>query len=275
MEINKFQIIRKIAKINLLRKIAINYYGIFAKSDHKLNDKTVFSELEIDRSLQEINEKGYSLGIQLSSDLLTEILDFCEINEVCINRNKDNKTLISMVDETPPAIGTVFSYTNTYKNCEAVRNIAHDPKIYEIVKNYLGCPPKFVGSQIWWSYPQLNEKGEKIKTHLYGYHYDIDDLKFLKIFFYLNDVDEDRGPHVIIGNTHKKKNYFEIRNRRLTDEVANDKYAKQIKVITGKAGSGFFEDTFCYHKGTHPNKRRLLLQFEFAINDFGHQNDDN
>ena len=155
------------------------------------------------------------------------------------------------------------------------RTMNEGKKTSSIAEKYLGCAPQFVGSQIWWSYPHLDATGKQTKTPLYGFHYDIDDLKFLKIFFYLNDVDEDRGPHVIIGNTHKKKNYFEIKNRRLTDAVAVEKYGDQIKVIEGKAGEGFFEDTFCYHKGTHPNKRRLLLQFEFAINDFGHQNDDN
>ena len=275
MTISKFQIIRKIAQINVLRAIAIKFYGLFSKSNHKPYEKTVFSDLEIDDTLREINAQGYSLGIKLSSELLTEVLAFCENNETCVDRDRDDRLKISMSDETQPAKGTVFSYTNTYRSCEAVRKIAHDPKILKIAKDYLGCTPKFIGSQIWWSYPHLDEQRNKIKTHLYGYHYDIDDLKFLKVFFYLNDVDEDGGPHVIIGNTHKKKNYFEIRNRRLSDEVADEKYSDNIKEITGKAGDGFFEDTFCYHKGTHPSKRRLLLQFEYAINDFGNQNDDN
>ena len=59
----------------------------------------------------------------------------------------------------------------------------------------------------------------------------------------------------------------------MSEKDAQEKYKDQINVITGKAGDGFFEDTFSYHKGTHPNKRRLLLQFEYAINDFGNQND--
>jgi hypothetical protein len=275
MAISKFQIIRKITKINVLRAIAIKYYSLFTKSNHLPYEQSVFSELEVDNTLREINAQGYSLGITLSPELLKEVLMFCEKNETCVDRNRDEKLKISMDDEAQPEKGTAFSYTNTYKNCEAVRKIAHDPKILKIAKDYLGCPPKFIGSQIWWSYPHLNTDGEKTKTHLYGYHYDIDDLKFLKVFFYLNDVDEERGPHVIIGNTHKKKNYFEIKNRRLSDEIAVEKYSNNIKVITGKAGEGFFEDTFCYHKGTHPDKRRLLLQFEYAINDFGNQNDDN
>jgi hypothetical protein len=275
MEINKFQIIRKIAVINGLRNLAIKYCSIVTKSNHKAYKESVFPDLEVEKELIEIKDKGYSIGIALSKEQLEEVLAFCETNEACIDRDRNDRIKVSMTDDTQPAKGTVFSFTNTYKSCEAVRKIAHDPKVLAIAEKYLGCAPQFLGSQIWWSYPHLDESGKQTQTPLYGFHYDIDDLKFLKIFFYLNDVDEDRGPHVIIENTHQKKNYFEIRNRRLSDAVAKEKYGDQIKVIKGKAGEGFFEDTFCYHKGTHPNKRRLLLQFEYAINDFGHQNDDN
>jgi hypothetical protein len=273
MEINKFQIIRKIAVVNVLRTIAIKYFGLVSRSPHKAYKESVFPDLDVDKELKEIKKKGYSLGISLSKEQLKEVLAFCEENETCIDRDRNDRLKISMIDDSQPVKGTVFSYTNSYKKCEAIRKIAHDPKVLAVAEQYLGCAPKFLGSQIWWSYPHLDETGNPKQTQLYGFHYDIDDLKFLKIFFYLNDVDKDRGPHVIIENTHQKKSYFEIRNRRLSDAVAQEKYGNQIAVIEGKAGEGFFEDTFCYHKGTQPNKRRLLLQFEFAINDFGHQND--
>ena len=44
-------------------------------------------------------------------------------------------------------------------------------------------------------YPPNNE---------FGYHYDIDGFKFVKIFFYLTEVNENDGPHVFIKNTGKK-----------------------------------------------------------------------
>ena len=35
--------------------------------------------------------------------------------------------------------------------------------------------------------------------------------------------------------------------------------------MLGKAGEGFFEDTFSYHKGTTPHKPRLIFQVEYSI----------
>jgi len=40
-------------------------------------------------------------------------------------------------------------------------------------------------------------------------------------------------------------------------------------VITGAAGTAFFEDTFCYQKGTDPRKRRLIMEIEYGTQRFG------
>jgi hypothetical protein len=48
-----------------------------------------------------------------------------------------------------------------------------------------------------------------------------------------------------------------------------------IVTITGPAGTGFAEDTLCIHKGQSPTAReRLILQFQYAFNDWGIQHDD-
>ena len=37
------------------------------------------------------------------------------------------------------------------------------------------------------------------------FHYDADYRKFFKVFIYLNDVDQDGGPHTFVQKTHKKR----------------------------------------------------------------------
>lgn len=272
---NKYNFIRMITKVKFLRILAIKYYSFRSISNYIPFNESVFPELDVSKTIIDIKKYGYSLNIKLRDNLLTEILDFCNTNKVCVDRDVKNKIMISTNDhEIIKSKGTIFNYTHSFKKCSAIRKIAYDKNIYEIAKGYLGCEPKFLGTQVFWSYPKEDASGNPINTPLYGFHYDIDDLKFLKLFFYLNDVDENRGPHVIIENTHLNKNLFEIKNRRISENQAMSKYGSdRIKVITGKAGEGFFEDTFCYHKGTNPHKRRLMIQFQYAINDFNHQND--
>ena len=63
--------------------------------------------------------------------------------------------------------------------------------------------------------------------------------------------------------------------RRYTDDEIESFYSTdQLLVIEGSAGSGFVEDTTCVHKGTTPTGNpRLLLQFEFALFDYGVMHD--
>jgi hypothetical protein len=58
--------------------------------------------------------------------------------------------------------------------------------------------------------------------------------------------------------------------RRLPDdEVASAYGADSIERFCLSGGSGFFEDTYCLHKGQSPTGReRLLLAFNYGINDF-------
>jgi len=81
-------------------------------------------------------------------------------------------------------------------------------------------------------------------------------------------VDRDTGPHTIISGTHKKRSLFEQLHRRLTDKQAIARYGEKITVMTGKRGSGFFEDTYCYHKGDHPKKPRLVLNAWYSFSKY-------
>jgi hypothetical protein len=50
---------------------------------------------------------------------------------------------------------------------------------------------------------------------------------------------------------------------------------ENIVNICGAAGWGFVEDTYGYHKGSHPiNQARLILQVEFATHNYQAQHDE-
>ena len=76
----------------------------------------------------------------------------------------------------------------------------------------------------------------------------------------------ETGPHKIYSNTHINKTSFMKSNRRLTDSQIEELFPKEdLQIMTGKAGTSFFEDTLCYHKGTNPSKPRLLFQIEYSL----------
>jgi hypothetical protein len=91
--------------------------------------------------------------------------------------------------------------------------------------------------------------------------------------FYLTDVNLADGAHVCVKGSHRKKklsHQFSLLRERDDQEIKE--YYGQEKVITicDRAGVGFVEDPFCFHKGIVPQVRdRLILEFKFTINNYG------
>jgi hypothetical protein len=217
--------------------------------------------------LGELNEKGFGAGISIADSTLQQILGFCSSAKFISRADYDREISIDVACEENPLSGEHYAYSlvNAHKQCEAIEQLVHDPYVVDIARRYLNREPVLISCRMWWSYPYLSPNGLPLPSANFAYHYDIDDYKFLKLFIYLIDVDMERGPHVIIAGTHKGKTLFEKLYRYLTDEQAVARYGDRIKVMTGVRGTGFFEDTLCYHKGENPKKRRLMLEFEYSF----------
>jgi hypothetical protein len=211
--------------------------------------------------LSDVRKKGFSRIFKINDRQLNDIRNYCRNTEF---KNTETGEFFNIDIDNPlnPSDCLWYQDENIYTNSATVKELAHDKSLVEVAKQYLGAEPNIKSVVAWWSFPPK----DTAYTPTYGYHYDIDALKFIKYFIYLVDVDEQTGPHVIISDTHKRKSFFEKKNRRLKDEQVTSLFNKdRIHVITGKAGSAFFEDTFSYHKGTTPQKPRLMLQVEYSI----------
>lgn len=213
--------------------------------------------------INEIKVKGYSDSIELGSDTVEEIIQFCDNSPFTPDRAIEQSVKISFEDKVPPGTSTssIFSIMNPHLNSELVSGIVEDSKLINIAEKYLGTKPILMNSQIWYTFPNTLNKTH----HNFGFHYDIDDYRFLKFFFYLDDVTDEHGPHVIIKTSHIEASIFKFFNRRISNEMAHERYPGNIVYMKGKRGQGFAEDTFCYHKGCYPEKRRLIFQIQFGI----------
>ncbi|KAF3998146.1 hypothetical protein [Glaciimonas immobilis] len=111
-----------------------------------------------------------------------------------------------------------------------------------------------------WSFPNI-ETG----SGLQAFHRDYDDWRFIKVFVYLTDVDNDSGPHVFVQGTHHE--HCAMRLRGYGDAKIMEAYGEdKIVSITGTAGFGFAVDTHGIHKGIVPRQRpRLLLQIQYSL----------
>ncbi|MEK7502868.1 MAG: phytanoyl-CoA dioxygenase family protein [Patescibacteria group bacterium] len=147
--------------------------------------------------------------------------------------------------------------------------LALENKILGIVNSYMGMFSKF-------NYFTLNKtmpQGEESKAvQSMRWHRDPEDKKMVKIFMYLNDVDDQSGPFVYIPETHyegKWGNLFPPQPPRGSlpppEEVKKIIPQNAIKACAGTAGTVIFCDTRGIHRGGHAiSKERIMLTLGYS-----------
>ncbi len=150
-----------------------------------------------------------------------------------------------------------------------VQSLVADPMLLTVIQNYLECIPIHVQTNCWWTVNcGLTETSQSQDAQLF--HQDKEFIRFVKVFVYLNDVDERNGPHTYIRGS--ARDYLEHvppdyqLSQRLSDEYLEQQYsADRFVSVTGSRGTIVLEDTSGFHKGTPVLEgHRLMLQLEFC-----------
>lgn len=255
--------------------------------------ESIFQELDVDSTVKDLKEDGSCLGIKLPPDVLHELLEFVHSSSCYANGDRELGFPYARKTEAEEKFGQSFvraDYFNAVLLCPTIGKLVHDPKILEVASQYLGGKPLFTGSRLWWLFAKKEEDQALLTSEMtllslkktpregsYFFHYDLDDYRCLKFFFYLTAVDVSGGPHCCVRGSHKMKKISHLfsPSRRRPDKEIEDFYGSEnIKTICGEPGSGFIEDTFCFHKATIPStKDRLVLLIQFSLNDYKNQTD--
>ena len=252
----------------------------FAKSPQQsfvLANDSDLSDFTIDSVVETLQAEGLYLGINLSQETRQEIVDFADRTPCYGNRKPKlgfyypQKEAAQLVCPKPILTGYYFNS----EQCPAIARLAHHPKLRAIAAHYFQAEPQHIGNQLWWSFATESPAYERLRA-AQVFHYDMDDCRSLKFFFYLTDVDAVSGPHVCMRGSHKQKTWLhKLIRRGYRDQAIVKHYGQEnLTTICGEAGYGFVENPLCFHKGIPPLQRdRLILQIEFAIHDYGMQND--
>ena len=242
------------------------------------HQQTIFKDLDIDRSLEELGRDGLSLGVNLPLDVVDEIVRFAHQTRCYGNGKPDWGFFHHEKQEVATRFGFEFTtadYFNTSES-EVIRRVLNDSALLAIARRYLDGVPVHQGTWLRWSYGVELSELEQYK-YSRTFHYDLDDYKAIKFFFYLTEVDINAGPHVCVRGSHKTKRFSHrvLRGRCSDEDVIKYYGMDQIEVICGPPGAGFAEDTFCLHKGLATiQEHRLVLIVEYALHDYGMQHDD-
>jgi len=260
----------------LFRKVA----QFLAPKSRSLVDQvnlSSFNSLDLDEAVNSLKQDGFYGNVVLPPEILQQLLEFTVSHPCYGDAEHQNGFLIHQKLEAEKRANKQFSiaqYFNTNVNCTVLNKLKTDTLLLEIAAKYLGGKPVYTGSRIWWLFANKNYDPNKVINFFY---YDLDDYRSLRFFFYLNDVDDENGPHIAVrgSQVHKKLIHILSPIKRKSDRDIIDFYKPEnIVTFCGKAGWGFAEDTFCFHKATAPIKRdRLMLQLQFALWDYGNHND--
>tara|TARA_X000000950_G_scaffold201757_1_gene242912 strand:+ start:10770 stop:11696 length:927 start_codon:yes stop_codon:yes gene_type:complete len=165
--------------------------------------------------------------------------------------------------------------TNDLAQNELFIKYALDDEVLSLANDYFNAVPKIAFLKAW----RVNAGADDFAEM--SFHMDHHGHRFLKAFWYLNDVEEDCGHHEYIKNTHfqprldkqlsnapneVKKQINSKRNLKgkyiVNNQTLVDYFKNNLIKISGKAGSGFIEDTRGLHRGTEmpTNKYRIIYQ---------------
>lgn len=205
---------------------------------------------------------------ELGWSKLGQVLSFNEVDELKLKlvnvplEDRFRPELGQFTYENIPKVSHVASYViDDWNQFPEIIELANSKSLLKIAGDYLGCMPTISNLQLWWSLP-----GHSVAEQAENFHRDVDDWKFIKLFIYLTDVNEDSGPHVYVQKSCKKNRDLPI--KRYTDREIEGLFgAENIIQMLAKRGEGILEDTFGFHKGQLAEKNsRLLLQVQYSIN---------
>jgi len=214
-------------------------------------------DLIIKKDVENLKSNGY---IMLEDILTTQEIEslITKLTTLdCVDRARNDLGTFKISNAPEPT--HVADINNVVDIPEAIK-FANNAKVIALVAEYLGATPIIDNIKAWWSLPGFDEaENEQF------YHRDNDSIKFIKLFMYLSDVDEESGPHVFIRKSQNSK-LFEKRGR-FTDEEVESTFPSNDRIeYLGNKGTAFLEDTYGLHKGALPtNKKRLLIQVRYSL----------
>ncbi|WP_206245177.1 phytanoyl-CoA dioxygenase family protein [Novosphingobium terrae] len=219
-----------------------------------------------------LNKDGVCEGFVLASETLDEIRCFAETNKCYVSYDEKEGFLardFAILNNIRSKDILAGYYFSSVENCDAIRNLLSDPRLMSAARNYIGQEAKNIRVRLWWSFPaQRFDDSDLRRAAQNRFHFDLNDWRTLKFFFYITDVDEQSGPHVYVRGSHRRRSlrhqYTPFHGKERADLEAFFG-VERFRLITGPAGSGFSEDPFVFHTGSVAcSNPRLILELEYG-----------
>lgn len=265
--LGRFEVVRNI--YSRLREFQQGRPGIPAASEDR---QSLFDGIDTDAAVRAIRDEAVYIGVNLPTAVVDEIVRFCRAEPLVARHDPQGGTFHHKdivggyrPDGRPTPIGAISAPLS----CEAVRAVTEDPGLRSIARRYLGYEPSRVMTLLYWSFASsfTDQERRRLLQHVIDYHYDVGGYNFVYASFYLLDTVRSSGAHVMVKGSHKRKPLRMLWGSAVaSEEQVYREFGRENEiVIEGPAGTGFIEDTSCYHRASPPTSGdRLLLQVRFS-----------
>lgn len=160
--------------------------------------ETVFTGIDRDAVFGALRSDGLFSGLALPQSIHEEIASFAQRTPCFGNFDRRLEFLPAKHAEAEKRFGRPLLSGHFFErilDCNAALTVQRDPLLLDIAAHYLGSQAKLITTRVWWSFPTSSASdAEKNLASLGKYHFDLDDWRMLKFFFYLNPVDAELAP---------------------------------------------------------------------------------
>jgi hypothetical protein len=234
--------------------------------------ESLLSGVDLNRVVGEIITHGVSVGLQLPTPIVREIVDFAQ-STPCFSRDRQQQgflpTDVTEVNRTRDRDVVAGYYFDAVEKSPAIVQLSKDAVLINIARAYIGNEPILIRIRLWWNFPAIRVSDADLHANAQErFHFDMNGWRTLKFFFYLTPTNDRGGAHRCIVGSHKRR---PIRHQltplvgRATDELEASFGKDRFLTIMGDAGLGFAEEPFVFHTGSLcKDQPRLILELEYG-----------
>jgi hypothetical protein len=259
------------ARFEIVRK----YAGPESRWSSLLSHATAESAvLQTELPAQEIVNRvwgdGIAEGLRLSDEAVADVTLFATSAQCYGNAERQRPLERSPRGCLVHGEAVIGDYLDGIAGCKTIRHIWQDPTILAIAGAYLGTRPLPLRSRLWWSFRADDATATTRSVHAQDcFHFDLDDWRAVKFFFYITNVGPENGPHLYVRGSHRNRSMLDQLSpfKSRSDRHVVAKYGRDnLIVVRGPAGTGFVEDPFGFHTGTSvTGAGRLILEVEYGV----------
>ncbi len=274
----KWLVMYLLGRFEICKRLAIGFARL-SRARARRGTRSLFQEIDVDQAVEALRRDAYVGGLQLPRHVVDEIRAFADAHPCYPDRDPAFPFAHDNHEDAQRRYGRrilLGRYYNTATACAAIRQLESDPVLVDLAAAYLGVEPVHIGNRLWWSFATRADETDRVRSGQ-GFHWDLDDWRTVTFFFYLTDVDDLAGPHVLVRGSHRRKRWrhlLSMYKSRPEAEVLTMYGKESLVTLRGPAGFGFAEDLFCFHRGSPPvGSDRLIVQIRFGVFDYDNAHD--